>query len=85
MSANFKPHRGIINATVNDGNLQKAILKDKNASGEGVREYVRQSRFHNRPGDTKNLVTQLPADEEYLANGDVRTTRSKTKTVRRSH
>ncbi len=85
MSKNFLPARRIINATVLPAELAKGIAEQKHLSGEGVREFVRQSRCHNQPGTNRELVNELPADEEYMQNGDVVTKRSKTKTIRKSH
>jgi hypothetical protein len=75
----------VVNCTVNDPDLQKGINKLKYESGEGVRQYVKESRCFNKPGSKRTLVSQLPAEDEYLANGDVLTKRAKTKTVRKSN
>ena len=85
MSKDFKAHRGMINATHNPKELRDALAKQKYESGEGVRQFVKESRCNISPGTERDLPHKLPLEESYNEDGSTTNTRPKTVTKRKNN
>lgn len=80
MSKNFNPT--MRNATV----LPAEMQKDRAANKKSLEAHIASNPEYNRvKRGNRVLEHTLPAEEEYLPNGDSITKRSKTKTTRKSN
>ena len=85
MSKDFRPAHRLINATRNPRELDEAITKQKYESGEGIRQFVKESRCNITPGTERDLPHTLPLEESFNEDGSIISERPKTKTVRRNN